>query len=70
MKLRSRYTVGEIPHSEHPCPQRMRKDWVCLNGAWDFYKQTAVGKRENESTILVPRELIKWFERRFLPEKR
>ncbi|MBR6703338.1 MAG: glycoside hydrolase family 2 [Clostridia bacterium] len=54
MKLRSRYTVGEIPHSEHPCPQRMRKDWACLNGAWDFYKQTALGKREHESTILVP----------------
>ena len=54
MRLRSNYLVEEIPHSEHPCPQRMRKDWVCLNGAWDFYKQMARGKRENESTILVP----------------
>ncbi len=54
MRLRSHYFVGEIPHSEHPCPQRMRKDWVCLNGAWDFYKTNTLGAKEDEGKILVP----------------
>ncbi len=25
-----------IPRSEHPRPQSIRDDWLCLNGAWDF----------------------------------
>ncbi|MBQ8685984.1 MAG: glycoside hydrolase family 2 [Clostridia bacterium] len=46
--------MGAVPHSEHPLPQEMRKDWACLNGEWDFYKLTKEGKRENEGKILVP----------------
>ena len=25
-----------IPRNEHPRPDRMRADWLCLNGTWDF----------------------------------
>ena len=25
-----------IPRNEHPRPDRMRADWLCLNGEWDF----------------------------------
>ncbi len=25
-----------IPRSEYPRPDRVRKDWLCLNGEWDF----------------------------------
>ena len=25
-----------IPRSEHPDPQFQRKDWLNLNGEWDF----------------------------------
>ena len=54
MRLKSRYEIGEIPHSEHPCPQSMREDWLCLNGEWDFYKETVTGEKEYEGRILVP----------------
>ena len=45
MKLKTRYDVGALPHAEHPDPQAERENWLCLNGAWDFYKQTTDGKR-------------------------
>ena len=54
MRLKTRYEIGEIPHSEHPCPQAMRKDWLCLNGEWDFYKQAPTGGKAYEGKILVP----------------
>ena len=25
-----------IPRSEHPNPQFVRENWLCLNGEWDF----------------------------------
>ena len=53
MRLRTNYEIGTIPHSEHPTPQRMRLHWRCLNGEWDFYKQTAEGK-DFEGNIIVP----------------
>ena len=28
--------MNNIPRSEHPRPDRKRKDWLCLNGEWDF----------------------------------
>ena len=28
--------MNMIPRNEHPRPDRMRKDWLCLNGEWDF----------------------------------
>ncbi|KPK79987.1 MAG: beta-galactosidase [Phycisphaerae bacterium SM23_33] len=27
---------GAIPRAEHPRPQRVREDWLCLNGPWRF----------------------------------
>jgi len=29
-------SAGDIPRAEHPDPQRMRDDWLNLNGPWDF----------------------------------
>ena len=54
MRLKTKYNIGEIPHSEHPCPQRMRKNWLCLNGKWDFYKEDTKGEKSYEGDILVP----------------
>ena len=28
--------VNNIPRSEYPRPDRVRADWLCLNGQWDF----------------------------------
>ncbi len=28
--------IGSIPHSEYPRPQLRRKEWLCLNGEWEF----------------------------------
>ena len=53
MRLKTNYNVGAIPHNEHPSPQAQRKDWLCLNGEWDFYK-TDGNKKEFEGKILVP----------------
>ncbi len=54
MRLKTRYNIGEIPHNEHPCPQRMRKNWLCLNGQWHFYKENVNGEKSYEGNILVP----------------
>ena len=54
MRLKTKYNIGEIPHSEHPCPQSMRKNWLCLNGEWDFYKEDTEGGKSYEGKILVP----------------
>jgi hypothetical protein len=27
---------GSIPLSEYPRPQLMRRDWLCLNGPWQY----------------------------------
>ena len=54
MKLKTAYEIGAIPHSEHPRPQACRKDWLCLNGYWDFYKCDEKGERSYEGEILVP----------------
>lgn len=54
MRLSTEYEPGKIPHSEHPTPQFERKHWLCLNGEWDFYKETTEKTREYEGKILVP----------------
>ena len=28
--------MNNIPRPEHPRPQMQRKDWMNLNGEWDF----------------------------------
>lgn len=30
------FSAAGCPRPEHPRPQLMRKDWMCLNGLWDF----------------------------------
>ncbi len=36
-----------IPRSEHPRPDRVREDWLCLNGQWDFaFDEKGVGISE------------------------
>ena len=54
MRLKTEYKIGEIPHMEHPCPQAMRKNWLCLNGEWSFYKENQQGEKSYEGKILVP----------------
>ena len=54
MRLRTNYTVGDVPHSEHPRPQAMRENWLCLNGKWDFYKTDSLDNRSNAGVIIVP----------------
>lgn len=55
--------VMVIPRSEHPNPQFMRENWLCLNGQWSFILDNKrVGKKKhfyNEeiefgSNIIVP----------------
>ncbi len=54
MKLLTGYEVGSIPHSEHPLPQAERKNWLCLNGKWAFYKADEKENRSYEGEIVVP----------------
>ena len=54
MRLKTKYEIGEIPHNEHPCPQSMRKNWLCLNGEWEFYKENRKGEKSYEGKIIVP----------------
>ena len=54
MRLKSKYEVGEIPHNVHPCPQAERQAWLCLNGAWEFYREKVDGTKTHEGKILVP----------------
>ena len=54
MNLKTDYEVGAIPFPEHPCPQRERKNWLNLNGEWDFCKILADGQNKDYGKILVP----------------
>lgn len=54
IRLRTNYTVGKIPHAEHPIPQAKRKDWLCLNGKWNFEKLNTQGESVYQDEILVP----------------
>ena len=54
MRLKTAYTVGDIPHAAHPMPQAAREDWLSLNGKWEFCKIDAAGNRSFEGKILVP----------------
>ena len=53
-RLKTKYKVGDIPHQEHPCPQAMRRDWLCLNGKWKLKKLDRFGKIAYQGDILVP----------------
>ena len=54
MQLKTNYEIDDIPHKEHPMPQAERKDWLCLNGKWDFSKQNKNGEVSYQGEILVP----------------
>ncbi len=55
MRLKTKYNVGEIPFSEHPCPQFRRDSYLCLNGVWEYQKRKEVGQVCDEwKKILVP----------------
>jgi len=54
MKLKTKYRIGDLPHSEHPMPQFCRAHWMNLNGRWEFYKEQTDGTRAYEGEILVP----------------
>ena len=51
-----------IPRNEHPNPQFERKDWICLNGEWEFEIDKSVSgmarklyeKEHLDSKITVP----------------
>lgn len=51
-----------IPRAEHPRPDRVRKDWLTLNGTWGFsFDQAKAGRKERwyqsfpaQTTIQVP----------------
>ena len=51
-----------IPRSEYPRPDRVRQDWLCLNGQWDFaFDEKNVGlyedwmnRRSLDTEITVP----------------
>lgn len=52
--LSTEYQVGEIPHNEYPRPQQERKEWLNLNGEWNF-ALTQKGEDASEfAKILVP----------------
>ncbi|MBE6555294.1 MAG: glycoside hydrolase family 2 [Ruminococcaceae bacterium] len=46
--------MKDIPHSEHPMPQAMRENWLCLNGIWKLKKHNGAGKCVFEGEVLVP----------------
>ena len=54
MKLKTAYSIGDVPHGEHPLPQAAREHWLNLNGKWEFCKIDAAGNRSFEGEILVP----------------
>ena len=54
MKLKTAYSIGDVPHSEHPLPQAAREHWLNLNGKWEFCKIDAAGNKSFEGEILVP----------------
>ena len=42
--------MNQIPRSEHPRPNFMRENWLCLNGIWEF----SFDKPHFDRRILVP----------------
>jgi len=57
--LKTRWAQGVSPqnaHPEYPRPQMVRKDWLNLNGLWDFAVTPKDAKQPDEfpTQILVP----------------
>ncbi len=51
--LKTKYSIGNIPHSEYPRPQLVRDSYQCLNGDWTLSKKTN-GSVTRVGTIKVP----------------
>ena len=54
MRLKTPYTVDNIPFPEHPTPQSERETWANLNGEWSLKKLSLDGKELFDGKILVP----------------
>ncbi len=55
MNLKTDYIIDKIPHSEYPRPQFKRRDYICLNGEWDFGVTNANHENfEYDQKITVP----------------
>ena len=54
MRLKTFYTVDEIPFPEHPRPQAERESWLNLNGEWSLKKLFKSGEELFSGQILVP----------------
>lgn len=52
--------LPEIPWKIYPRPQMVRKDWLCLNGKWEFYIQ-----KKGQASAEIQRE---WITVPFCPE--
>lgn len=51
---------GTLPRAEYPRPQFVRKDWLCLNGEWEFaFDDSREGEREQwqKSDKAYPRRI-------------
>lgn len=51
--LKTKYDIGEIPHSEYPRPQMVRDSYICLNGKWELSVFSG-GTSEDMGEITVP----------------
>ena len=52
--LKTDYFIPEIPFPEYPRPQEERKEWLNLNGKWQFAKTKKQEKSTSFGEILVP----------------
>ena len=60
-----------MPHAYHPTPQFKRRDYMCLNGEWDFCQSTEAEPGEYNEKIIVPfppESPASGIERAVLPE--
>lgn len=48
-------SLPAVPWARYPRPQMVRRDWLCLNGAWDF---TACGKTQTITVPFCPESLL------------
>ena len=49
--------ANSIPRAEHPNPQFMRKQWLNLNGTWQFEKDMGDYSAGQKKKVLLARSL-------------
>ncbi len=52
--------LPELPWNQYPRPQLRRKNWICLNGNWDFYTETI--SKVNIRVPFCPESLLSGIE--------